>query len=159
MIVIDIGSPAINRAYGWDHRTIVAQTNPANESGTITSVEIWANTNMTGVEVATFYVVSGNNLSTRDTHAIGDVTGGSKQTFSGLSIDVQVGDYIGMWYATGELEVDVTGGTGVWAVSDIDLIPCTNHTFTSYASYAFSLYGTGETSAAEDNAIFFGSNF
>ena len=78
MAEIVIGSEAINRAdfYGAGG-TRVVKDNPANGSGTITSIEIWAKASLSDCEVAIFYVVSGNNLSTRDTETIGSVTGGS----------------------------------------------------------------------------------
>ena len=133
-------------------------TNPANESGTITTVEIWPNITIYLCEVATFYVVSGNNLSTRDTHAIGTVTAGSKQTFSDLSLDVQSGDYLGMYYSSGNMERDTSGFDGLWYLAG-DNIPCTNAAFTVLTSNAMSLYGTGTTEEEEANAIFFGTNF
>jgi hypothetical protein len=74
---IDIGMPAIDRASVFSVFTIVNQGNPANATGTITSVEIWSLNNLSGCEVATFFVVSANNLSTRDTEVIGAVAQGA----------------------------------------------------------------------------------
>ena len=147
LTAIDIGDEAINRTNGWaDVITIVNQGNPANETGIITSIEIWAHLNMSNVEVATFFVVSGNNLSTRDTHTIGSVTAGSKQTFSGLNLSVQAGDYIGISFSAGSIECD-SSGSGNWNLAG-DNIPCTDTTFTSLAGWHISLYGTGATPAA-----------
>jgi len=143
---IDIGCGAIDRdsfiTPGW---TRVFKENPANISGKITSIEIWANTEMINVEVATFYTISENNLSTRDTHTIGTVEMGTKQTFSGLSINVQAGDYIGIYWSVGNLETDNIGTEGSW-YKEGDNIPCTNVTFAfqgpTYGGTP-SLYGTG----------------
>ena len=158
---IDIGSPAIdrstNRVGGY---TYVNQTNPANETGTITSIEIWATlVSMVDCEVATFYVVSGNNLSTRDTEYIGAVAAGSKQTFE-VNLDVQEGDYIGYYESTGRIEADGTGYAGMWYKGG-DQIPCTDTLFNVYSGDTCSLYGIGTTEAPpeEENAIFFGTNF
>ena len=108
---IDIGDAAINRgSYANYGDTIIIKNNPANASGKIISIEIWANSNLSNVEVATFYVVSGNNLSTRDTHTIGSVTAGSKQTFSGLDITGEAGDYLGAYWTYGRLDA-VSGGS------------------------------------------------
>lgn len=149
-IDIDIGTAAIDRGSAlYYSRTFVNQDNPANASGSITSVEIWAYTDITNCEVAIFYVVSGNNLSTRDTEFIGTVTAGSKQTFE-VNLDVEVGDYIGIWVPAGSIEYDNTGGGGMWR-NEEDQIPCTNVTFTSYADYAISLYGTGTTAVGWDH--------
>ena len=81
-MTIDIGLPAINRtSYGGENYTYVSKDNPANDSGEIKGVEIWAYTDLANVEVATFYVVSGDNLSVRDSEVIGSVVAGAKRTF------------------------------------------------------------------------------
>lgn len=161
MAAIDIGNTASDRAEyeTIDNYTYVDRVNPADGTGTITTIEIWAKTSLANCEVATFYVVSGNTLSTRDTHTIGAVTSGSKQTFSGLSIAVQTGDYLGITWTLGAIEKD--SGTTNWYKSG-DNIPCTDVTFILAASpngATMSLHGTGATTAEEDNAIFFGMNF
>jgi hypothetical protein len=147
MSAIDIGAAAIDRAtISGDGGTYVHKDNPANDTGSITSIEIWAYSNLSNCEVATFYVVSGNNLSTRDSETIGSVTAGSKQTFSGLSMDVQTGDYIGIyWTNNASLERDDSGGAGYWYEGG-DQIPCTNKLFSTVNTVrAQSLYGIGAT--------------
>ena len=144
-IAIDIGAAAINRAETFPAGyTLIELSNPANENGTITSVEIWASSNLSNVEVATFYELETNMFSTRDTHTIGSVTSGSKQTFSGLSIDVEAGDYIGMYIPTGLIEEDTSGGVAMMYDGG-DNIPCTNQGFSEASGYIISLYGAGET--------------
>ena len=156
MAAIDIGSAAIDRAgTAAAAYTLIAVENPANLSGKITSIEIWAATDLVNCEVATFYVVSGTNFSTRSTQSIGAVTAGSKQTFA-VDLDVQAGDYIGIYYTAGTIERD-SAGSGYWTVA-LDAIPCTNQAFTLTADRTMSLYGTGATVEA-GNAIFFGTNF
>lgn len=164
-IEIDIGSAAVNRASFLYPQTTVNKANPANATGTITSIEIWAKVDLVNCEVATFFVVSGNNLSTRDTVTIGAVTAGSKQTFtedSGsdpISLNVEAGDYIGIWYTSGQLD-KTDAGIGTWQESG-DNIPCENQLFDTTSDDTISLYGTGETEEeeAEVNAIWFGTNF
>jgi len=146
---IDIGMPAINRGSTASTYTWVNIGNPANESGTITSIEMWASGTLTNCEVATFYVVSGNNLSTRDHELIGNVTKGSKQTFS-VDLDVQTGDYIGAYYTVGAIERDTAGFDGCWMKTG-DNIPCSNLLFTNRADEAISLYGTGATAVGWDH--------
>ena len=142
--VIDIGSPAIDRDTISVDATYVDKNNPANASGKITSVEIWAEITLINAKVATFYVVSGNNLSTRDYQVIGNVTSGAKRTFD-VDLDVQIGDYIGISYTDGYLD-RVNTGTGYWATpASTYWIPCTNHEFNFIASRTISLYGTGTT--------------
>ena len=148
---IDIGCSAANRASTFPAEyTGVNKGNPANLSGTITSIEIWANTTLSNCEVATFFVVSGNNLSTRDTHTIGSVTAGSKQTFSGLSITVEAGDYLGIYFTAGTLEAAGSGGEDIWRYAYGDQIPCTDVTFVVEGGDVISLYGTGSSGALLD---------
>jgi len=144
-IDIDIGSPAIDREHSITSMTVVTKVNPANDSGVINNVEIWAAVNLENCKVATFYVVSGNNLSTRDTHTIGSVTAGSKQTFE-VEIDVQAGDYIGIYFSAGELDRLNEPTVGLWyGGAGVDLIPCSNQAFNFTAYNTLSLYGTGTT--------------
>lgn len=140
---IDVGPGAIDRSGMWgEGKTLVDQTNPANASGTIDTWELWFATTGENVEVATFYVVSGSNLSTRDSESIGHVTAGSKQTFTGLSTDIATNDYAGAHSGTGYFEFVSSGGTGVWVLNS-DGIPSTNTFFIPYANWIFSIYGTG----------------
>ena len=145
---IDIGSAAIDRADGWNITyTTIASYNPANASGTITSVEIWSQNTISNCEVATFYNVSGNNFSTRDTEVIGTVLSGAKRTFN-VNLTVEAGDYIGIYGTEGLIEISSGGDFNVWYLSG-DHIPCTNVTFTFYNYRQLSLYGTGTTAAAD----------
>lgn len=139
---IDIGMPATDRGSSLTGlRTAINKGNPANAAGTITTVEVFAYTDMTLAEVATFFVVSGNKLSTRDTEAIGTVTAGATRTFE-VNLDVQVGDYIGIKWQSGAIERDVSGGEGVWYTAS-DQIPCTNYEFSLGVTWVASLYGYG----------------
>ena len=90
---IDIGDTAENRPGVFCAYTIVAKANPAEKAGKITSVEIWANSELANCEVATFFVVVGNQLSTRDNDTIGTVTAGEKKTFP-VDLNVEIGDYL-----------------------------------------------------------------
>ena len=142
---IDIGTPAVTAGQSCDSATMVNSINPANASGTITTVEIWARSgyDLVGCRVAIFYVVSGNNLSTRDTEYIGSVIGGSKQAFS-VNLDVEIGDYIGIYYTAGKLRVDAITGNGRWVFYG-NAIPCTDITFELISPSTLRLYGTGTT--------------
>ena len=160
-VAIDIGDAAIDRGNTSTPRTFVAIGNPANATGTITSIEVWFHSVETlDVEVATFFVVSGNNLSTRDTESIGTVSGQSKQTFP-VDLEVEEGDYIGVYWSSGDIEMDYAGGDGLWyGGAGVDYIPCTNQLFSVTAGDMISVYGTGTTEEEEEvNIIFFGTNF
>jgi len=165
MAVIDIGSPAVyDASYNGSGYTYINMNNPANDTGKITSVEIYANTILSDCEVATFYLVSGSNYSTRDTHTIGTVPSGSKQTFSGLDISVEAGDFIGIYFSGGRLCKKAAGVGDLYRAGGGDFIPCTEEEFSvNSASSELSLYGTGTTEAPpvakKKNVIFMGSNF
>lgn len=143
-MAIDIGAGAINRSTSTSESyTYIDKINPANESGVITAVEIWAYTNLVGCIVGTFYVVSGYTLKCRDSVAIGSVTSGSKQTFSGLSLTVEVGDYIGFYATSGRVERDSSGYDGNWRLSGEYIDPGDEATYGFLSGDAISLYGSG----------------
>jgi len=145
LALIDIGSPAINRASSAGARTLIIRSNPANNTGKITSVELWFEASSTQTLVGTSYVVNGNNLSTRDYENIGAVTAGSKQTFT-VDIDVQTGDYLGIDYSSpAYLERDVGTGLQYWYLL-APKMPFSDLTFLySSSSALYSMYGTGIT--------------
>ena len=162
LAAIDIGSPATDRASsnGLGTYTHIIAENPANASGTITSVEIWFNVGVGALEglwVATFYNVSGNNFSTRDTVSLGEASAGYNAFEVGLN--VEGGDYIGIFAGGGRIDT-TWSGDGAWYLAG-NQIPCTNVTFAFEAGFTFSLYGIGTTGngVEEDNAIFFGFAF
>lgn len=144
MATIDIGPGAINRASAHSYnRTLLCVDNPANANGKITSVEIWANANLSGCKVGTFYG-SGTSYTSRDYATIGNVTAGSKQTFGSLSIDVQSGDYIGIFYSSGGIEADLSGFAGVYQDFG-DQFGTGAQTYTLLAGDALSVHGEGAT--------------
>jgi hypothetical protein len=149
-LAIDIGPGATDRAGYFDvDYTYVDKANPANATGNIDTFECWFTANSTGVECACFSA-SGDVLTTTDFETIGNVTGGSKQTFTGLSMSVTLGDYLGIHWTIVEgrgLEQDSSGGSGMWYMAG-DNIPCTSVTFGSIGSYVMSIYGTGTETAA-----------
>jgi len=138
---IDIGSPAINRGTtAGQGVTYIVDTNTANASGKITSIDIWAATEMTGVIVAIFTKTpTGYVFTARDSQAIGTVTTGSKQTFT-VDLDVVTGDHIGIYFTGGSIERD-NSGSGCFYISG-DQTACVDKTFWQTNYYQLSLYGT-----------------
>jgi hypothetical protein len=140
-IPLDVGPGATDRAGATaaGPQMIIAGANPAVSSGTLTSVELWFATNATGVKVATFSKV-GAVFTPRAVATIGNVTAGSKQTFA-VSLAVQTGDYIGLYFATGTIEDGV--GASLWIDTyrgDRTGVPWT---YTEAVGYDMSIYGTG----------------
>ena len=150
---ITIGYPAIEERTNvfTSGYTIICLDVPANESGKIISVEIWAASTMYNTEVATYFLESGSNYTTRDSEAIGTVTEGAKRTIP-INLDVEAGDFIGVYYTGGNVKRDTTGFQGVCYVLG-DNVPCEDVTFTVASDDAISLYGTGATEE-EVNALF-----
>jgi hypothetical protein len=148
-MAIDVGSTASNRGSSADINgyTYITKDNPVNANGVITSVEVWANGNMTGLKVGTFFG-SGTSWTNRDYETIGNVTAGSKQTFSGLSIDTQTNDLLGCVNTGGNIEIDTTGGSGhYWKQYDQFGAGTQTYTDPGYATTVFSLYATGISAA------------
>lgn len=147
---IDIGSVAIDGNDYWLTGTWINGANPANETGTITTVKIYAQTGypLAGCKVATFYLEAGTNFSTRDYETVnngngaGVVVAGSEQTFT-VDLDVVAGDYIGIYFSSGRIE-STTSGTS-WRTQAADNIPSDNVEYTAIANVTLSLYGTGAT--------------
>lgn len=146
---IDIGVEAIDRpdTFGETH-TVINKNNPANASGKITSIEIytsWSHDEESVVKVATFFVVSGNNLSTRDYEIIGTLTASTKHVKE-VNLDVEEGDYIGIYGC--DIERTLGVAETLWGKLNSDEIPCENVAFNSYGD-VISLYGTGTGSQGE----------
>lgn len=146
-MAIDIGAGAISRDIAWTLAgyTLVDKNNPANASGTITSVEIWCTYDLAGCIVGIFYTTNGNTLKCRSATTIGAVTGGSKQTFPlDPAISVEAGDYIGIYFTGGWLEQDTDIYAGLWHKYGQYIDPNDEAEYTFDAGEALSLHGIGE---------------
>lgn len=81
---IDVGPGATDRSNhaGFATVTFIDLQNPANDTGTIDTFEVWAYTTMSGTnKVGTFYG-SGTSYTNRGGATIGTVTSGAKRTFT-----------------------------------------------------------------------------
>lgn len=147
--VIDVGPGATDRASTIAATyTIIDFGNRANATGTLDTVEIYAATDLTGCKVGTFYRTTGNTFQCRDSEAIGNVTSGSKQTFTSLSISATEGDYLGIYFATGTLERDSTGQVGMMYVSGEYADAGDSTAYALLADDAVSIYATGTASGS-----------
>lgn len=140
-IIIDIGSDAIDRTTQWlSAYTVIDYNNPANATGKIHTIELWCAVNMSDVRVGIFYKV-GANWSTRDYYSIsGTVVAGAKRIYP-VDLNVEIGDYIGIYNGWGNMELSTFGGgychkSGIW-------IPCTNQSFGYSPNRTLSLGGIG----------------
>jgi hypothetical protein len=141
---IDVGSGAadLDSAQAATN-TWIDFANPADGTGEITSVQLWFNTDATGVKVGTFSG-SGTDYDDRDYEVIpGTVTAGAVRTYA-VNIDVVVGDFIGVYFATGTIEYATAAGTGI-GIYGGDAFGGGVQTYTLYSPRALALYGTGST--------------
>jgi len=161
-LTIDIGSPAIERINYAAGATVIPKANPANASGNITAIEIFAHNDIPSVLIGIFYRPDPdnypNNLSTRDYCTLANLSAGyNKITVDSESnpifLNVLKGDFLGIWLTTtSQLDVDLSG-EGRWVYTQ-NKIPCTNFEFTSGDDRTYSLYGTG---VSEGEFVYIGS--
>jgi len=144
MAIIDVGPGAIDgdtAGISIDDYTFITTGNPANQTGSLDTFEIWLNLkNGAGVKIGTFYG-SGTSWTSRDYETIGSVTAGSKQTFSGLDCDVKTDDVLGAIFTSGKYEAN-DGGSNLYFVSG-DKFGGGTTTYTYYGIFDLSLYATG----------------
>lgn len=141
---IDIGSEAIDRSGSFvSGITLIDMTNPANDSGIINTIEIYANIALSNVKVGTFSGSSGTFVN-RDYALIESVSARSKQTFPELSIDVETGDYLGIYYETGEIDYG-SGGSGVKYKWDDQFGQGSQSGYATISGSSISVYGIGIT--------------
>lgn len=144
---IDVGTAAIDRGtYKTQGYTRVLIANAANDDGSLDTVEIWAYMDLSGAKVGTFFG-SGTDYTPRDYTLLGAVSSGSKQTFSGLDIEVESGDLVGLYCSGGMVESDSSGGDGVYQKSG-DQFSAGQQTYVFDSGDTVSLYATGETASA-----------
>jgi hypothetical protein len=153
---IDVGSAATDRASNtMNDYTWILVNNPANDTGALDTIEVWANSNLAGFVAGTFDG-SGTSYTPRDSESIGNVTSGSKQSFTGLDISIETGDLLGYFTTTGYAEADYFGGAGCYYKSGNQFAAGTQ-TYASIANYEISLYGTGDTEQASHTSISIGA--
>lgn len=157
MADIDIGSDATDRGGSLPaNSTFVTPTNPANGTGTIAIVKMWALVNMTDVKVGTFHGVA-PNFTNRDFATIGNVTAGSEQTFTELSIDVQTGDFIGIHYTAGRIDSDSPVGDTLYLKAGDQMGQGLQAYGTTPNPTIVSLYGESAAAAADEVVLGGGS--
>ncbi|KKL83935.1 hypothetical protein LCGC14_1969740 [marine sediment metagenome] len=151
MAAIDIGQEAIDRTgvTSVDARTLVVKANPANGTGTVSQVEIWLQAASSNDVWFGTFSAAGDVLTCRDSESVGNVPAGSKQTFSGLDIDVVAGHYLGTHAKTSVASIEKDSGSaiGVWGFLGEAIDPSDSETFIINTDWRISLFGTGEALA------------
>lgn len=147
MAEIDIGVlVAEAQGQGWAATsTRINEANPANLSGKITEVKIWALSEIADFVVAVFEKVNGDTFTARASQALGTITPGELITKE-VDLEVEAGDYIGCYGSGGSMDGKAAGGVGMWYKVG-DQTGCSATEFTHAADFDISLYGTGATAA------------
>jgi len=152
---IDVGSPAIDRAAfisvfsSPTYYTRISMDNPANATGTIDTVEVYCASAYTYniLKVGTFVHNGGYNFTCHDAEECGECDVGYNE-FTGLSIDINSGEYIGAdaRYPT-PLQLDRdSSGAGLCTKAGQYCDPEDTEDFSYSADQTISLYGTGPES-------------
>lgn len=137
---INVGVPAITSSYSLNNGyTAISLDNPANNNGTIKTINIFVDSTMSGVKVGTFYG-SGGYYTMRDYQVI------STSLSSGLNsidVDIQIekGDYIGIYYTGGYIKIKDISGDGYYLVNG-DKFDGSGHTYSTFNSKSLSLNGS-----------------
>lgn len=143
MAWIDVGAAATDRDAYASGGTLINLDNPANISGIIEEIQIYVRDAIQGCKVGTFYGSEGS-FTMRDYVSVGSLSAESKSTIDGLSIDVQAGDYLGIYFTSGNVETGSSGGAGVYYKNGVDAFTGEEVTGFSLASgYVMSVYGVG----------------
>ena len=164
MAAIDVGPGAKNLTSALSGYTIVDKANPANLDGTIDHLDVRIKDYTSGtIDLAAFFVVSGDNLSTRGTATgltpvTGDNDFDAPGDFTAFAIDA--GDYLGIWVPPDNIALDMESpGAGFWYLPSPNGIPSTNRKFFALAAVV-AIYGTGVTAAVPgDDILIMGFGF
>ena len=146
MAAITIGAAATDRATNVPIAgfTMIDLTGPCSADGSIDTLQFWFNVAGEGVVAGTFYG-SGTSWTSRDSTAIGTVSSGSMQEFTGLDITAHEDDCPGIYATDGKIDRDATGGGNALRDSGNQFGTGTQ-TYAVYDSDAItSIYGTGTT--------------
>ena len=119
--------------------------NPANDTGSLDTIELYPrDTNITGFKAGTFYAGDYPDFTNRDYANLGAAAIGDKRTFTGLDINVTLGDLIGIYFAVGVMYNLLTGSSGIhWKAGD--QFDAGTQSYGIAGGDCLQLYGTGET--------------
>jgi len=156
---IDVGSAAINRASSvnlyydpfTNYFTFIDYNNAANDTGSIDTAEFYvASPTEAGnsCKVGTFADNGSNSFTCNDAESIGEIATSGADSATGLDIDINAGEFIGMDCRTAkEVYIDraTSGGSGVYYANGQYCDATDEQTYTLQSGDIMSLYGTGET--------------
>lgn len=147
MGAIDVGPDGSYQSYfGPSARTFIDITNPANASGTLTTMKIRVDGAKT-VYCGTWYAAGGGTYTNRDYEVIACSNG--LNNITGLNCTVQSGDYLGEYHGQASQYYIISspgGGSGIYrSTTDGNKFGASGVAFASYLTNALCIYATGQT--------------
>ena len=141
-MAVDIGKEATDRAsYHAPAYTMINVAAAAQVAGTLTSIDIWANTNITGLKIGIFYSTNGDVFKCRSAQSIdGTITAGSSVK-KATSLAVEIGDLLGCYTGAGNLELTTSGSDNIWRISSDQCTVDSEQTYSVRSGDAISLGG------------------
>ena len=102
---VDVGGLGTSNSSFIPTYTFISLLNPANNTGTLTEVQLYVNRAMAGLKIATFRFDTGpgNRYTCKSSVAIGALSVGY-HSITGLSLGITSGDFIGCYYTSGKIE-------------------------------------------------------
>ena len=164
-MTITIGNAATDRSANVPiDYTRIDYINAADGSGTLDTIEIYLQAAATDdIYIAIFEEVSANTFTSRDVVNVGPLAIGyheitTDKASNPISLAVETGDYIGIYCASGQIELDVSG-TGFYSLSG-NWTSCEDEGFSFIASRQMSLSATGGAGGVVvGNVLFIFSDF
>jgi len=151
---IDVGLAAEDRAANAALRydTHINYNNAANDTGTIDTVEAWFDTAQNGnnCRIGTFTDNGSGNFTCHDAESVGEVDDDILQQFTGLTLSITAGEFIGLDESNNKIlnvDADNSGYSGSYSIVGDYCDPEDTGDFTLAAGWGLSLYGTGDGAA------------
>lgn len=151
---IDVGLAAVDRGGVGTLRydTRINYNNAANDTGTIDTVEAWfdAAQNGNNCRAGSFTDNGSGNFTCHDAESLGEVDDDILQQFTGLTISIATGEFIGIDESNNKIasiDGDTSGHSGMYAIAGDYCDPEDTGDFTFTSGWGLSLYGTGDGAA------------
>jgi len=151
---IDIGlvTPQANALANGS--TWISGDNPANQSGTITSVSFLVSDLVSGLVIIILQKITGDTFTARSYHSLGDKATGLHEDVE-VSLAVVTGDYIAYYYTGGNMTGSYSGYSGAWTKSG-DYKEADEVAFTPLAGWGLSIAGVGAGAGGGQRALIIG---
>lgn len=144
-MAIDIGAGTTD----WDSstsnqgNTYIDLTNPANANGELTTMSMRAESVCSNVYGGVFSGSGTDYTERSNTGNLGNISAYAVGTFTGLTLNTAIGDFIGVYCEFGTWSMNTSSGSGVLRYAG-NAMDATLHTYTSVdADGKLAFYGEG----------------